>query len=78
MNQKALYGILIAVVVILLGLWAFKVNQADAPSDMSTTTPATTTTTTIETTTTSSVSPASPAVGPSQGNLVNGSYTLST
>lgn len=78
MNQKALYGILIAVVVILLGLWAFKANQADAPTDTSTTTPATTTVTTTETTTTAPVSPASPAVGPSQGNLVNGSYKLSS
>ncbi|MDQ5928131.1 MAG: hypothetical protein QG633_569 [Patescibacteria group bacterium] len=77
MNQKALYGILIAVVVILLGLWAFRANRADAPSDVSTTTPATTTTTTVETTTTAPVSPASPAVGPSQGNLVDGGYTLS-
>ncbi len=75
MNQKALYGILIAVVVILLGLWALKAQRADAPSDVSTTTPATTTVTTTET---PSVSPASPAVGPSQGNLVNGEYTLLT
>lgn len=74
MNQKALYGILIAVVVILLGLWAFKANQVDAPTETSTTTPATTTT---ETTITTAVTPATPAVGPSQGNLVNGSYKLS-
>jgi polyisoprenoid-binding protein YceI len=79
MNQKALYGILIAVVVILLGLWALKAQRADAPSDVSTTTPATTTvTTTTNTTVTAPVSPASPAVGPSQGNLVDGAYTLST
>lgn len=76
MNQKALYGILIAVVVILLGLWALKAQRADAP-DTATTTPATTTVTTT-TSTTASVSPASPAVGPSQGDLVNGSYKLST
>ncbi len=78
MNQKALYGILIAIVVVLLGLWALKANRADAPTDTSTTTPATTTAVTNGTTnTTAPVSPASPAVGPSQGNLVDGGYTLS-
>ncbi len=75
MNQKALYGILIAVVVILLGLWALKANRVDAPTDTATTTPATTT---AETTVTTAVTPATPTVGPSQGNLMNGSYTLST
>lgn len=75
MNQKALYGILIAVIIILLGLWAFSARRADAPTDMSTTTPATTTVAT--TNGAAAVSPASPAIGPSQGDLVDGTYALS-
>ena len=77
MNQKALYGILAAIIIILIGLWAFNARRGGDATDTSTTTPATSTAD-VSDEDVLSASPAPLSLASSAGNLTDGAYTIST
>ncbi len=71
MNQKTLWGIVVAVVIILLAVWAWNARTNDSTDDMATTTNPTTTPTTTGTTGTTGGTGVKP-----QGNLPNGTFAV--
>ncbi|MBP9772155.1 MAG: YceI family protein [Candidatus Pacebacteria bacterium] len=74
MNQKTLWGIVVAVVVILLALWAWNARTNDSTDDMATTT--TPTTTPAAVTDNSQTGSSQGSTVQAQGTLPNGSYTV--
>lgn len=83
MNQKTIYIILGAVLIIIAALLVFRGRTADAPADeLATTTPTSTpiATASLELSNTTASTPSTPATGSQQmrGDLADGAYTLVT
>lgn len=76
MNQKTVWGLVAAVVVILLALWAWNAQTGDSVDDMATTTTPTTTPATTGTTGTTGAGAQVTAPQP-KGTLPDGDYILS-